>query len=205
MFCKLAFRHVITYSNSTPEDGKKLEKSGIIIELMRMRDFCFVLKDRAKAALDVAIIMAGDPNGAAEVPLHHEYMKYHGNMSAPPPSSNNDEPRADFGQAFETTFAKPITATNWNSAQPNTSITQTQTDSTDPITLMTAPGVQHLPDPSSQGHDDHESHISFEAGMENIISHPVIDSQEFTAQEETGLWNWWDLVEMDFEGNTQVV
>jgi hypothetical protein len=201
MFCKLALRPVITYSKSTPEDGKKLEKSGIITELMRMRDFCFVLRDRAKAALDMAMMMRGD--GATEIPSSLEFMRHDGKMSVSPSSDNSEKPRADFIQAFETTFAKPIEATNGHSAQPKLSITHTT--SPDPVPPTTAAEVQHLPDPSSHRHNGHEGHLNFETSMENIISQPVIDSQEFTVQEESGLWNWWDLTEMDFEGNTQMV
>jgi hypothetical protein len=203
MFCKLALRHVTAYANSSPEDGKKLEKSGIITELMRMRDFCFALRDRAKAALDMAMITTGDSNGATEVPSSFEFMRHHNNLAMQALSNSNEKPRADFVQAFETTFTKPIEATNGNSTQPNPSITHTS--STDPVLSTEAAEGQQFVDPSSHGRSGHESHINFENSMESIINHTVVDSQELAVQEETGLWNWWDLVEMDFEGYTQMV
>jgi hypothetical protein len=202
MFCKLASRHVITYANSTPGDGKRVEKGGIITELMRMRDFCFALRDRAKAALDMATIRRGDSNGTSEVPSSLEFMKYHGKMALQAASKSNEKPGADIIQAFEASFGTPIDAINGHSAQTNSSITHTA--STDPVPSTTA-GWQHFVDPSSHGHNGHESHINFENSMENIVNHTVVDSQEFAVQEESGLWNWWDLIEMDFEGNTKMV
>ena len=203
MFCKLALQHVTTYANSIPEDGKKLEKSGIITELMRMRDFCFALRDRARAALDLAMMRTGDSKGATEVPSSLEFMIYHDSMAMQASSNSNKKPRADFIQTFETTFAKPIEATNRHSTQPNVSITQTT--SIDPVSPTTAVGEQHVLDPSPHGHSGHKNHTNFETSMENIINHTVADSQELVAQEESGLWNWWDLIEIDFEGNTQMV
>ena len=203
MFCKLASRHVIAYANSTTEDGKKLERSGIITELMRMRDFCFVLRDRAKGALDMVTMRIVDSNGASEIPSSNEFMRYQGKMALQAASKSNEKLRADFVQAFETNFAMPIEVTDGHSTQPNLSITHTV--STGPVSSTTAAGEQHFVDPSSHGHNGHESHINFENSMENIINHTVVDSQERVVQEESGLWNWWDLIEMDVEANTQVV
>jgi len=205
MFCELASQHVIAYAKSRPEDGEKLEKSGIITELMRMRDFCFVLRDRAKAALDMATMTTCDSNGATEVPSSFEFMRHHNDIAnniAMALSNSNKKPPADFVQAFETTFTKPIEATNGNSVQPNPSITHTS--STNPVPSTKVAGEQPFVDPSSHGLSGHESHINFANSMEGIINHTVIDSQELAVQEETGLWNWWDLIEMDFEGNTQM-
>jgi hypothetical protein len=206
MFCKLATRHVNTHTNNTPEDGQKLEKSGIIIELMRMRDFCFVLRDRARAALDVAMTRIGNPNGASEVSSSHEFMQYHANIAKTfilPSNNGNEKSRTDFVEDFEITFTKPIEATNTHPAQANPSLAHAT--STDPVPLTTAVEVQTLSDPLLNEQNGRDSHINFEASMESIISHPVNDSQEFTVQEESGLWNWWDLIEMDVEGNTQMI
>jgi len=205
MFCKLASRHVITYTKNTPEDGQKLEKSGIIIELMRMRDFCFVLRDRARAALDVAMTGIGNPYGASEVSSSHEFMQYHANLAKmfiSPSSNGNEKSRTDFVEDFET-FTKPIEATNSHPAQAIPSLAHATL--TDPVPLKTAAEVQTVSDPPLNEQNGHDSHINFETSMESIISHPVNDSQEFTVQEESGLWNWWDLIEMDIEGNTQMV
>jgi hypothetical protein len=208
MFCKLASRHVITYANSNPGDGQKLEMSGIIIELMRMRDFCFALRDRAKAALDVAMIRTGYPDGATEVSSSHEFiqntheeiMRHQANiakMFTPPSNTSNEKSRADFVQTFETTYAKPIQVINEHPAQANASLTHAI--SADPVPLVLAAEVQHF---NEQNGND--SHINFESSVESIISYPVNDSQESTVQEETGLWNWWDMIEMDLDNNMQV-
>ncbi len=203
MFCKLALRHVTTYANSKPEDGQKIEKSGIIIELMRMRDFCFVLRDRAKISLDFEMVRTDKSNGASGVLSSHEFMRQQANLSATASSKITEMPQEDFIQAFEDTFAKPLEATNNPSTQPNLTIKHSTL--IDQAPLGPAAGVQQLQDQSCQEQNGHTGHINPEASMENIITQPVTDPQEFTLQEESGLWNWWDLIEMDVEGNMQMV
>lgn len=204
MFCKLASRHMIAYANSTHDEGQKVEKSGITIELMRMRDFCFVLRDRAKAALDAAIKRTGYPDGASEVSSSHEFMQHQANLaktSIQQSTESNKKSQEDYVRAFDANFAKPVENINGPIAQANLSLTNCIL--THPV-ISTTEEVQNPSDTSFDDQNSHENHVNFETSMESIISHPVNDSQEFTVQAESGLWNWWDLIEMDFEGNAQM-
>lgn len=217
MFCKLAERHVTTYVKGASEDGhQKLEKSGIITELMRMRDFCFVLRDRAKTALDVAMMRIEDSNGAIQNTFIHEHRKRHDTtLFRPPPlnsdintdtqsSKHNGEPQATFVQAFETTFAKPMATTNQIPQQPPI-LRATDAPPPDLFPSLPTPEAEFVQSPSSHGFNNHNLEKTYSTSSENIMNHISLESHDVSMQEESGLWNWWDLIEMDFDGNKQML
>jgi hypothetical protein len=210
MFCKLAARHVHTYVKGACEDGhQNLERSGIITELMRMRDFCFVLRDRAKAALDVAQMRIADSSGVIQDSFIQEHMRRYGTTPTHPPplstnmdtdshsNNHNDESRAAVVDAFEASFPKPLTTSNVYPPQPTMS-GATYVASPDLSPSITTPEAQHLLPSTSDGANGYSFEKTYDASTENFMN------QEVSMQDESGIWNWWDLIEMDIDSNKQV-
>lgn len=196
---------------SSENGQQKVEKSGIIIELMRMRDFCYVLKGRAKSALEGAVLIANSSR-ASKGPLIDENWTNHGITPVQPSplaanmftdaSLSNRKIGSEMAsaQTFENLFDTDMAAANAFPPQRSTipEVTYTALHNISPSIIepeeqYTLPSPSHCPNSPN-------FEKSCDVSTADIMDRHPTEFQEVTAQESPGLWNWWDVIERDFEG-----
>jgi hypothetical protein len=204
MFCRLAQHHVTECSERTSGDleaSVDFKRSGVIIELVRMRDFCFVLRDRAKTALDAAWVGREGYSGVESSIPGHDLMEYSSQESLGNPGTidssvgHHGENQAAFVQSFEETFQEKATLNGapqyWTS----------QLSAAEPISLETATRLVQQQTSSFGSSAETNVFNGFLEGSSHNTHESSSNTVEGSRQDEGGMWNWWDMIDMDTDGN----
>lgn len=182
--------------NQDPREG------GVIVELLRMREFCFALRDCAKLALEganpnVSVWMSSNNASPKEnnpgVPNRQESEALDAkikNLIQTKAANDPNKSRAAFIQAFETSFHERAKL-NGLSALDFFKQFAPKFPKPNNFPLQTGTPAQA----------EHSSSIVAHADSEDIANLPVLPSPTMSFQDETGLWNWWEMIDMDSDSN----
>lgn len=206
LFCNLVQRlrsaSVPTSQGYRQDINQDPSEGGVIVELLRMREFCFALRDCAKLALEAAnptisIWMSGNNAGPREnnpgVSNQQENEALDAeikNLIQTKAANDPNKSRAAFIQAFETSFHERAKLSGL-SAQDFFKHFGRRFPKPNNFPLQTESSAQV----------EHSSSIVAHIDNEDIANLPVLPSPTVSFYDETGLWNWWELIDMDSDSN----
>jgi hypothetical protein len=188
-----------TPSYDRPGLNQILKDDWVFTELLRMRQFCFVLRDAANLALEMArpnISISMEGSSTLSVELSHkatsneerqiidEAVKERIRLDA---ANDRNKERGAFFEKFATEFHRRNKIHGFPKHFLNRALNTHQNTVTPSTSMPLNPaGPEQWPFPL----DDYRG---------AVVDEPLPILPAAPMQEEAALWNWWDLIEMDSE------